>query len=87
MAIILAHVGLLAIGYWIWGVRYFADDVAESVGGEAVKTLAVGYNTNTAHLYCGGGEENAFLLWRKEAHRARFLAEEYYCVIRSPCGL
>ena len=76
---------LLAIGYWIWGVRHFADDVAESVGGEAVKTLAVGNNANACHLYCGGGEENAFLLWRKETHWTRFLAEEDDCV-ETPCG-
>ena len=37
-------------------VCHFADDVAEFGWGEAVKTLTVGYNTNTAHLYRGRGE-------------------------------
>ena len=80
MSVVLAHVGLLAIGYGIWGVCHFADDVAEFRWGEAVKTLTVGYNTNTSHLYSRRREKYTLFLWRKETHRAGFFSKEYYCI-------
>ena len=72
----MAHVGLLAIGYWIWGVCYFANDVAEFGWGEAIETLTVGYNANTAHLYRSRRKQYALLLGSKKALWAGFAAEE-----------
>ena len=80
MSVVLAHVGLLAISYWIWGICHFADDVAEFLWCKSVKTLTVGYNANTSHLYCGRREQYALLLGSKKALWAGFAAEEYYCV-------
>ena len=76
MSVVLAHVGLLAISYWIWGVCHFADDVAEFGWGEAVETLTVGYNANTCHLYGSRREQYTLFLGSKEALWAGFLAEE-----------
>ena len=68
-------------------VCHFADDVAEAGRREAVETLTIGYNANTAHLYGGRREQYALWLGSKEALRAGFFAEEDDGVIRSPCGL
>ena len=66
-------------------VCHFADDVAEAGGGEAVKTLTVGYNANTAHLYGGRREQYALFLGCEETLWAGFLAEEDDRV-ETPCG-
>lgn len=61
-------------------IRYFADDVAEAGRGEAVKTLAVGYNANTCHLNGSRREQYALWLGSKETHWAGFFSKEYDCV-------
>ena len=57
-------------------ICYFADDVAELLGGKAIEALAVGNNTYTAHFYSARREENTLILWRKETLRAGFATEE-----------
>ena len=57
-------------------ICHFADDIAEFGWGEAVETLAVGYDAYAAHLYSTWREKNTFILRRKETLRARFAAEE-----------
>ena len=80
MSVVLAHVGLLAIGYWIWSVCYFADDVAEAGRGEAIETLAVGYNSDTCHLNRSRREQYALWLGSEETLWAGFFSKEYDCV-------
>ena len=76
MSVVLAHVGLLAISYWIWGVCHFADYIAEFLRGKAIKTLTIGYNANARHLYGSRREQYTLFLGSKEALWAGFLAEE-----------
>ena len=80
MSVVFAHVGLLASGYWKWGVCHFADDVAEFGWGEAIETLTVGYNANTSHFNGSRREQYALFFWRKETHWTGFFSKEYDCI-------
>ena len=61
-------------------ICYFADDVAEFGWGEAIETLTVSNNANTAHLYSSRREQYALFFWRKETLWAGFFSKEYDCV-------
>ena len=57
-------------------VCYLLNHRAEYLWGNAVKALAVGYNTYATHLYGARREENTLVLWGKETLRAGFATEE-----------